>query len=129
MQPCTSSSLKTPYKRKKTKGTPSPIKKYISKLGLDSSSSFVSSKTSSPKLLSPNVTKISNEDEEDQNLSKSYMDSLKLSPEQPVKRKARKNYQFVKTFDSLAELDSYIRISTKKLVNIYKYFLLLFLFK
>ena len=41
------------------------------------------------------------------------LDSLRLSPEQPVKRKARKNYQFVKAFDSLSELDAYVTMSTK----------------
>ena len=54
-----------------------------------------------------------NVEETPNNLSKSYLDSLRLSPEQPVKRKARKNYQFVKAFDSLSELDAYVTMSTK----------------
>ena len=87
-------------------------------MGLNGSQSFVKSNTVTPVNLveSPNVTKFStgrNVEETPNNLSKSYLDSLRLSPEQPVKRKARKNYQFVKAFDSLSELDAYVRMSTK----------------
>ena len=67
-------------------------------MGFNGSQSFVKSNTVTPVNLveSPNVTKFStgrNVEETPNNLSKSYLDSLRLSPEQPVKRKARKNYQ------------------------------------
>ena len=89
--------------------------------------SFVKSVTVTPvksktvdqdRVESPNVTDISTGEnkevvDENHNLSKSYLYSLRLSPEQPVKRKARKNYQFVKKFESLSDLDAYVRMSTK----------------
>ena len=41
------------------------------------------------------------------NLSSSYMDSLRLSPE-PKNRKTRKSYTFIRTFDTLNEIDAYV---------------------
>ena len=123
---------KSPIKRvTKRKKSVSPIKnlpnvtappqvvQLLKGLGLDSSSSLTSSSPSSPRnhsspikypTTSHDVT--SHTECSENNLSQSYMDSLRLEASPKVKRK-RKVYTFIRTFDALVDIDIYVRTASK----------------
>jgi hypothetical protein len=126
------SKPKKKTKRNLKSKTPPEVSKLLNTIGLDSSSSFISSRSSSSsknkssfssessnsnsgnqaKGSSPNVTCISS----------SYNESLQMSPIEKTKsdKRIRKNYKFIRTFESLTEMDTYVRSATKNSYKINK---------
>jgi hypothetical protein len=120
-----SKPISTPKKgdlKRKRNSTPPKVKEIINGLGLDSSRSFSNSKSNNnSNSNASNHSNINNESNTNNHSncnnhskcpSESYMDSLHLSPEAKNTKK-RKNYKFVKTFESINDIDAYVRTVSK----------------
>ena len=124
MNPCSSKSIISPKKSTKRKrlSTPPKVKELIKGLGLDSSKSFCnhsnrhSHSTSHSQSNSHNYSNSlnhSNSHNHSKCPSESYMESLRLTPEVTKKTRKFKNYKFVKTFESINDIDAYVRTVSK----------------
>ena len=122
-KPNISKPKKTTKRNLKSK-TPPEVSKLLNTIGLDSSSSFSSRSSSSSKNKSGFSSESSNSNSGNQAkgssqnvtcISSSYNESLQMSPIDKTKsdKRIRKNYKFIRTFESLTEMDTYVRSSTK----------------
>ena len=113
------SPKKTDLKRKR-QSPPSKVKEIINGLELDSSRSFSNSNHSKSNNNSNannsntnNHSNHSNCNNHSKCSNESYIESLRLTPEAPKEKKKRKEYKFVKTFESIIDIDAYIRTVSK----------------